>query len=37
MEPDVGALYLTDKDTFDREARRWTWRYAMIDMSLQNY
>nr|CAD7257356.1 unnamed protein product [Timema shepardi] len=31
MEPEVGELYLNDRDTFEDVARTWTWRYAMHD------
>ncbi|XP_022915102.1 uncharacterized protein [Onthophagus taurus] len=29
MEREVGQLYLEDRTTFEEEARRWTWKYAM--------
>lgn len=31
MEPEIGSLYLSDKETFERIARAWTWKYAMHD------
>lgn len=32
MEPEIGALYLSDKATYESIARAWTWKYAMHDI-----
>ncbi|GBP22701.1 Ubiquitin-conjugating enzyme E2 4 [Eumeta japonica] len=32
MEPEVGALYRESRARFERAARQWTWRYAMLDV-----
>lgn len=32
MEPEIGALYLSDRNTYENIARAWTWRYAMHDI-----
>ena len=29
LNPDAGREYLNDRDSFDRTAAEWTWRYAM--------
>jgi len=31
MEPEIGDLYKRDKKTFESVARRWTWKFAMLD------
>ncbi|XP_012134905.1 modifier of rpr and grim, ubiquitously expressed [Megachile rotundata] len=32
MEPELGEMYLNDRERFDEIARAWTWRYAMHDV-----
>jgi len=32
MEPEIGQLYRTDRETFDSIARQWTWKFAMHDV-----
>ncbi|XP_076670205.1 modifier of rpr and grim, ubiquitously expressed isoform X1 [Andrena cerasifolii] len=32
MEPEVGEMYLNDRERFDEIARAWTWKYAMHDV-----
>ncbi|KZC11577.1 PREDICTED: uncharacterized protein LOC107189723 [Dufourea novaeangliae] len=32
MEPELGQMYLNDRERFDEIARTWTWRYAMHDV-----
>jgi ubiquitin-conjugating enzyme E2 D/E len=34
MEPEIGQLYRTDRETFDSIARQWTWKFAMHDVLL---
>jgi len=31
MEPEIGQLCRTDRETFDSVAREWTWKFAMHD------
>ncbi|KAF5288008.1 hypothetical protein FQA39_LY15562 [Lamprigera yunnana] len=33
MERKVGELYQQSREEFDRQARLWTWRYAILDLS----
>lgn len=33
MEPDIGRLYMQDRSKFELIAQRWTWKYAMTDIS----
>ena len=32
MEPAVANLYETDRDSFNRKATEWTYKYAMADI-----
>ncbi|XP_060805773.1 uncharacterized protein LOC106132759 [Amyelois transitella] len=32
MEPEVGEMYARNRPRFEALARRWTWRYAMLDL-----
>ncbi|XP_060813092.1 uncharacterized protein LOC132905624 [Bombus pascuorum] len=32
MEPELGEMYMNDRERFDEIARAWTWRYAMHDV-----
>ncbi|XP_076247861.1 modifier of rpr and grim, ubiquitously expressed [Calliopsis andreniformis] len=32
MEPELGEMYLNDREKFDEIARAWTWKYAMHDV-----
>ncbi|XP_015515029.2 uncharacterized protein LOC124302202 [Neodiprion virginianus] len=32
MEPELGEMYLKDRERFEDVARAWTWRYAMHDV-----
>lgn len=32
MEPELGEMYVADREKFDEVARSWTWRYAMHDV-----
>ncbi|KAF3422775.1 hypothetical protein E2986_02376 [Frieseomelitta varia] len=32
MEPELGEMYMNDREKFDEIARAWTWRYAMHDV-----
>ena len=32
MEPELGEMYVKDKDKFEEIARLWTWKYAMQDV-----
>ncbi|XP_031334460.1 uncharacterized protein LOC116164418 isoform X1 [Photinus pyralis] len=32
MEPYIGKLYLDNREEYNRQARWWTWRFAMIDL-----
>ncbi|KAG7189105.1 hypothetical protein KM043_008680 [Ampulex compressa] len=32
MEPDLGEMYLSDREKFEEVARAWTWKYAMHDV-----
>ncbi|XP_076760608.1 modifier of rpr and grim, ubiquitously expressed [Xylocopa sonorina] len=32
MEPELGEMYINDREKFDEIARAWTWRYAMHDV-----
>jgi ubiquitin-protein ligase len=36
MEPEIGQLYRTDKETFDSIARQWTWKFAMHDLVINS-
>jgi len=36
MEPEIGQLYRTDKETFDSIARQWTWKFAMHDLLINS-
>lgn len=31
MEPEIGKLYLTEREQFNKVAKLWTWKYAMHD------
>nr|XP_022337360.1 uncharacterized protein LOC111133343 [Crassostrea virginica] len=31
MEPEIGELYLTNREQFNKIAKMWTWKYAMHD------
>lgn len=31
MEPELGRMYDSDRLRFEALARRWTWKYAMIE------
>ncbi|EZA59477.1 hypothetical protein DMN91_010871 [Ooceraea biroi] len=32
MEPELGEMYMNDREKFEEVARAWTWRYAMHDV-----
>ncbi|XP_012273433.1 uncharacterized protein LOC105695936 [Orussus abietinus] len=32
MEPQVGEMYMNDRERFEEVARAWTWKYAMHDV-----
>ncbi|XP_011869024.1 PREDICTED: uncharacterized protein LOC105562635 [Vollenhovia emeryi] len=32
MEPELGDMYINDREKFEEVARAWTWRYAMHDV-----
>ncbi|KAG5327409.1 UBC5A enzyme, partial [Acromyrmex heyeri] len=32
MEPELGEMYMSDREKFEEVARAWTWRYAMHDV-----
>ncbi|XP_020291808.1 uncharacterized protein LOC109858705 [Pseudomyrmex gracilis] len=32
MEPELGDMYVNDREKFEEVARAWTWRYAMHDV-----
>ncbi|KAK2580419.1 hypothetical protein KPH14_006169 [Odynerus spinipes] len=32
MEPELGEMYVNDRERFEEVARAWTWRYAMHDV-----
>lgn len=32
MEPELGDMYMNDREKFEEVARAWTWKYAMNDV-----
>lgn len=32
MEPELGEMYMNDKERFEEVARLWTWKYAIHDV-----
>lgn len=32
MEPELGRIYDNDRPKFEALARRWTWKYAMLEL-----
>lgn len=35
MEPEIGRLCQKDREEFEKQARLWTWKYALHELNKQ--